>query len=134
MKKNEQRNCNNCNDLFSPDSRNINKQKYCRKPECRKASKAASQKKWLSKPENQEYFSGPDNVERVQKWREKNPGYSRHKGTPIALQDHSPLQVIENKGNIPTQSSHALQDHLTTQPAVIIGLISSFIVQRYKMT
>jgi hypothetical protein len=127
MKKIEQRKCYNCSDLFPPDPRNINKQGYCRKPECRKASKAASQKKWLNKPENQGYFSGPDNVERVQKWREKNPGYSRHKKTPIALQDHSSLQLIENKGDITKQSSYALQDHLTAQPAVIIGLISSFI-------
>jgi len=127
MKRYERKKCNNCNELFPPDPRNINKQEYCRKPECRKASKAASQKKWLSKPENQGYFSGPDNVERVQKWRKKNPGYSRHKKTSNALQDHLPLQTVENKENIRPQSSYALQDHLTAQPAVIIGLISSFI-------
>ncbi|ACN17485.1 hypothetical protein HRM2_44290 [Desulforapulum autotrophicum HRM2] len=127
MKKNEQRKCQNCNELFPPDPRNINKQEYCRKPECRKASKAASQKKWLTKLENQGYFSGPDNVERVQKWRKKNPGYSRRKKPSIALQDHLPLQPAENKEDISIQSSYALQDHLTVQPAVIIGLISSFI-------
>jgi hypothetical protein len=81
----------------------------------------------LSKPENQGYFSGPDNVDRVQKWRKKNPGYSRHKKTPNALQDHLPLQLVENKGDISDQSSYALQDLLITQPAVIIGLISSYI-------
>ncbi len=127
MKKNEQLKCLNCNELFPPDPRNINKQKYCRKPECRKVSKAVGQKKWLAKLENQGYFSGPDNVERVQKWREKNPGYSRRKKPSIALQDHSPSQQTENKEDIPKQSSYALQDHLKSQPAVIIGLISSFI-------
>jgi len=127
MKRNEPRKCNNCNELFAPDPRNVNKQKHCRKPQCRKASKAASQKKWLSKPENQGYFSGPDNVERVQKWRQKNPGYSRRKKQPMALQDHLPIQPTENKRDIPKQPSYALQDLLTVQPAVIIGLISSYI-------
>jgi len=127
MKRNESRKCNNCNELFIPDPRNVNKQQYCRKPQCRKASKAASQKKWLSKPENQGYFSGPDNVERVQKWRQKNPGYSRRKKQPMALQDHLPVQPVENKGDISEQSSYALQDLLTVQPSVIIGLISSYI-------
>ena len=48
-------------------------------PECRKASKTASQKRWLQKPENQDYFCGPENVKRVQLWREDNPGYWRGK-------------------------------------------------------
>lgn len=127
MKRNERRKCNNCSELFTPDPLNVKKQQYCRKPQCRKASKAASQEKWLSKPENQGCFSGPDNVERVQKWRQKNPGYSRRKKHPMALQDHLPVQPAENKGDIPKQSSYALQDLLTAQPAVIIGLISSYI-------
>ena len=64
--------CRNCNDLFIPDPRNAKRQKYCHKSECRKASKAASQRHWLQKPENQDYFCGPDNVKRVQLWREAN--------------------------------------------------------------
>jgi len=127
MKKNEKRKCNNCSDLFPPDPRNINKQEYCRKPECRKASKVASQKKWLNKPENQGYFSGPDNVERVQKWRKENPDYSRRKKSSNALQDHLTLQPLKNTEDITKQSFYALQDHLASQPAVIIGLISNFI-------
>jgi len=127
MKRYERQKCCNCNELFFLDPRNINKQLYCRKPQCRKASKAASQKKWLSKPENQGYFSGPDNVERVQRWRRNKPGYSRRKKQVAALQDHLNAQTVENKGDNPIQSSCALQDHLAAQPAVIIGLISSFI-------
>jgi hypothetical protein len=34
-------------------------------PECRKASKVESQRRWLSKPENQNHFRGSANVERV---------------------------------------------------------------------
>ena len=76
-----------------PSARNI-----ARKPECRKASKAASQKRWLAKPENQGYFCGPKNVKRVQLWREANPGYWRgkRKTTKDALQDPLNRQPIEN--------------------------------------
>jgi hypothetical protein len=51
--------------LFRPDPRNANRQKYCRKPKCREASKAASQQRWLQKPENQDYFRGPQNVKLI---------------------------------------------------------------------
>ena len=63
--------CLNCSCLFIPDHRNRNRQKYCRKPDCRKVSKTESQKKWSAKQENQNYFSGPENVKRVQGWRKQ---------------------------------------------------------------
>ena len=72
--------CCNCKDLFKTEPQslaepcNAKRQKYCRK-----ASKAAGQGRWLAKPENQGYFSGPKNVKRVQLWREDNPGYWRGK-------------------------------------------------------
>ena len=47
------------------------------KPGCRKASKADSQRRWLQKPENRDYFRGPEHVQRVQRWREAHPGYWR---------------------------------------------------------
>ena len=52
--------CKNCKTLFIPDTRNANRQKYCSEPECRKVGKKASQKRWLTKPENREYFRGPE--------------------------------------------------------------------------
>lgn len=114
-----------------PDPRNTNKQEYCDRALCRKVSKAASQKGWLSKPENADYFLGPDNTERVQKWRQNNPGYWKRKANKTALQDLLTLQVPENNkdnNRFDVQSqSHALQDLLTAQPAVIIGLISNII-------
>ena len=67
------RKCKNCHKLFRPDSRNKAKQKYC--------SQADSQKGWLAKKENQDYFKGADNVKRVQEWRGKNPGYWRRGNT-----------------------------------------------------
>jgi len=52
-----------------PYYRNATRQKYCNKAECKKASKAESQRKWLNKPENSDYFRSHENVERVQQWR-----------------------------------------------------------------
>ncbi len=81
--------CCNCNKLFRPDPRNATRQKYCSKPQCRQASKTASQQRWLQKPENQNHFRGSENVIRVQQWREANPGYWRkkQKNKQNALQD-----------------------------------------------
>ena len=116
------RKCKHCGKLFSPDPRNATRQRYCSQPECRKASKASSQKKWLQKPENQGYFRGPYNVARVQRWRKKHPGYWRRK--PIALQDTLIVQPPENNDNRDDFVLNALQDPLMLQPAVFIGLIS----------
>ena len=84
------RKCKNCGLFFPPDPRNARQQQFCSKPECRKASKAASQKRWLKKEENRDYFRGPDNVLRVQEWRRDHPGYWRPKTPPKAM----PLQDL----------------------------------------
>lgn len=117
--------CRNCGELFVPDARNRYRQKYCFKPECRKASKAASQRQWLNKPENQDYFRCPDNVRRVQQWRKDNPGYRRRqkRNRTVALQDSLNAQAIENTSN---NHQNALQDVLIMQPSVLIGLIANF--------
>ena len=118
--------CKNCRGLFSPDHRNRSRQKYCRKPACRQASKTASQKKWLSKPENQNHFQGHVNVHRVQEWRKANPGYwRRNREKPDhALQEPLEPQQTENNKNNGHFANSALQDFLNLQPAVFIGLIS----------
>ncbi len=120
--------CCNCNELFIPDPRNAKRQKYCRKAQCRNASKAASQRRWLAKPENQGYFCGPKNVKRVQLWREDNPGYWRrkHKTTKDALQDSLNRQPIENNTDNVDFANDALQDFLIAQPPVLLGLIANF--------
>jgi hypothetical protein len=87
---------------------------------CRKASKQASQARWLNKPDNRDYFCGPDQVARVQSWRKAHPGYwrrdkARKGGRPLqdiaALQDlvHSPAAVAL-LGFFAVQSGVALQD------------------------
>ena len=120
--------CKNCSDLFTPDARNAKRQRYCTKPACRNASKAASQQRWLQKPENQDYWCGPDNVARVQRWRKANPGYWRRDSQKRqnALQDplnEQPADINTDKGDF---ANHALQDSLIGQPSVLIGLIANF--------
>jgi hypothetical protein len=120
--------CCNCKDLFIPDPRNAKRQKYCHTPQCRKASKAASQRRWLQKPENQDYFNGPENVKRVQLWREANPGYWRgkRKNSKDALQDPLNPQPIENNTDNVEFTHDALQDFLIAQSPVLLGLIANF--------
>ena len=67
--------CANCHQAFRADARNAWHQRYCKAPACRAASKAASQCRWLAKPENGGYFSGPEHVARVRAWRQAHPGY-----------------------------------------------------------
>ena len=127
MEKIKKKKCCHCRCLFVPDHRNREKQNYCQKGPCRKASKKASQKKWLSKPENKDYFRNPDNVERVKKWREDTPEYWKRTKCSTTLQDLLTVQPIGNKENNSKVNAHlqthALQDLLMAQSPVIIGLI-----------
>jgi len=68
-----------CKEWFEPDPRTRFHQRFCTKARCRKASKMLSQKQWLAKPENRGYWSGPEEVARVQEWRKGNPDYSHRK-------------------------------------------------------
>ena len=123
------RKCRKCHEFFRPDFRNVQKQKYCGKPECRKASKAASQDRWLAKKENKNYFRGPENVSRVQEWRKHNPEYSQRKGDgeKNALQDHSSEKITEKQDVTKQLTQDALQDFLMRQHAVLVGLIAHLI-------
>jgi hypothetical protein len=121
--------CKNCHRLFRPNPRNAWHQEYCDKPKCRKASKAASQKKWRMKEENRDYFRGPANVQRVQEWRGTHPGYWRPKASkePTPLQD---LVIPKTEENPPVETpkisppNPPLQDFVSSQHMVLIGLIA----------
>lgn len=122
----KRRKCLNCGTWFVPDARNVRHQRYCCEAACRQASKAASQRQWLAKPENRDYFRGAEQVARVQRWRAEHPGYGRRAGTATAaaLQDDCPAQVIEIQEESQALVGDALQDVLSAQPAVLIGLIA----------
>lgn len=121
-KRIRKRKCPCCGVFFPPDHRNRRHQRYCTRSVCRKAGKAASQKLWLNKPENRDYFRGPENVCRVQEWRKAHPGYSRKKGE--VLQDLLSGKTVKDPEVKPCFVPGALQDLLSTQAAVLIGLIS----------
>jgi len=88
-KRIKKRRCAHCSVFFRPDPRNARHQKFCSKPECRKASKTVSQRRWRQKEENRHYFQSPDHVRRVQYWRKQHPGYGRWRmsSEDNALQD-----------------------------------------------
>ena len=85
-----------------------------------------SQRRWQQSPENQNYFRGPENRQRVKDWRKANPGYWRKKksSTQVPLQDFFQAQVAHNEELIPRVTPDALQDLFSMQPAVVVGLIS----------
>ena len=88
MAQSGQRKCLCCKLFFDSDHRNRERQRYCSQPECRLASKAASQAAWLAQSDNRDYFRGPVHVARVQAWRAAHPGYgSGKRRKPVPLQD-----------------------------------------------
>jgi hypothetical protein len=91
------RKCQCCRAWFTPDPRKRGQQRYCSEERCRKASKAASQRRWLRNSENEIYFHGSEHVDRVQRWRRAHPGYWRRKIAPtgVALQDVIDMQPVE---------------------------------------
>jgi hypothetical protein len=120
------RKCRHCGALFRPDPRNLRHQRYCAKLPCRRASKAESQRRWLAKPDNRDYFRGSENVERVQAWRAAHPGYWR-RSTPnpgTALQAHSLTQVTESNKKSASLTASPLQELCGAQPLVLMGLIA----------
>ena len=126
MKCSAPRKCQHCSEFYLPDRRNLHHQRYCSKAACRKQSKAESRRRWLEKPENQNYFSGSQNSQRVKEWRKSHPGYWRKKksASEEPLQDLYTSQGAQNEGVTKTEASDALQEVLLMQPAVMVGLIS----------
>jgi hypothetical protein len=121
-----QRKCKHCQTFFAPDPRSAKRQRYCSKADCRQASKAASQHRWLQKPGNRDYFTGPAHVERVRQWRRAHPGYWRRQGSrvPYALQEDLRPQGTQKRHLDDGLSPHALQDSCFMQPTLLVGLIA----------
>jgi hypothetical protein len=126
MKASGRRKCLHCGEFYQPDRRNLRHQRYCAKPECRKRSKAASQRRWLQRPENQAYFRSPENCQRVKDWRQRHPGYWRKKKArpPAPLQEVYSAQGPQPQEVSPPPELDALQDLFAMQPAMVVGLIS----------
>jgi hypothetical protein len=119
--------CRCCSEFFFPDFRNHERQHYCAKPACRQASKAASQRRWLHKGANRDYFRGPLNVQRVQAWRQAHPGYG-NKQTPFSENTQA---AAPQRPNLEQASCNAapclpgaLQDFCLAKDPGFIGLLS----------
>jgi hypothetical protein len=127
MKCRRRRKCRHCRELFQPDRRNLWHQRHCSKPGCRQASKAASQRRWLAKPQNRDYFRDPAHVERVRAWRAAHPRYWHRSGRQScpALQADSLAQVTETQKESTTLADRALQEVFAAQPLVLLGLIAN---------
>lgn len=130
MKRTRERQCRCCKCFFFPDCRNAKTQSYCSKPECRQASKIASQRRWSRK--NPGYFKGSDHVDRVREWRKANSGRSHRKGSGYVLQDNCPqITSLEQEVSLclpPAIQVQApvLQDFCLAQHPIFVGLIAHF--------
>jgi hypothetical protein len=109
--------CLCCKLWFTPDPRRREGQRYCSRTQCQRASKAASQQRWLHKSENERYFQGPEHVERVQRWRHAHPRYWRKKEDRQyrRLQDVIDTQVTDSNGYF-GDINGPLQDVMATAP------------------
>ena len=127
------RKCKCCKEFFEPERRNAWHQEYCGKATCRRASKAKSQRRWLGKPENRDYFRGPENSARVKDWRAAHPGYCRKEDAlqevlvgqpPDSNSETGDFAAVESSSAV--QEVLPLQEVIANQPLVLIGLIAQF--------
>jgi hypothetical protein len=119
------RKCRHCIEFFSPDPRNRHHQDYCGKPACRRASKAASQRKWESKPENRDYNRSAEKAAKVRAWQEGHLGYwkrRRRKGS--VLPDVLIAEATGVQGDLKQDGGVVLPDVWRGQNPVVIGLIA----------
>ena len=122
MKKRRIVKCKHCKQLFLPNYRHREQQKYCLEPECRRARNIAYLKLWRVKPENRDHFKGSENVKKTQTWRKAHPGYWRGRG--VALQNDCTSQVVAKEPVVTPEV--ALQNDCFRNNPLIIGMISHF--------
>ena len=118
------RKCKCCRKLFRPDPGNRRHQRYCSALRCKLASKAASQARWLARPENHDYFRGPVHLARCQAWRARHPGYWRKVSLPrTASKDVPSPQAVDPVGKTGVFAHTPLQDDLvrTTDRLLRLG-------------
>ena len=121
MKPRSRRKCVSCKKLFVPEARNRRHQRCCAKVSCRQERKAASDRRWRSRPENREYWSGPENAARARAWQKAHPDYWKKRKKRARV-----LQVVCADQPIDLQEDNykVLQDVWRMQPPLLLGLIS----------
>lgn len=121
------RKCRCCSKFFIPDPRTADRQRYCSMPACQQASKAFSQRRWLSKNGNGDHFRGAEEVRRVQQWRKNHPGYWKRRnpssqGTQAV--DGQITNPDQSSCNVPRGLPGTLQDYCLARDPAFIGLLS----------
>lgn len=122
IRKATRRRCVGCGDELEIDPRKRGDHWYCSKPECRKASRQASQRRWLQK--NPDYFRGPQSAVRQRDRRQRQAEQERQRRVhPAAMsQDLIDTQIIEPTGEKRSVTRSDRQpDHpvATTAPTVL---------------
>jgi hypothetical protein len=126
----KRRKCRCCSEFFFPDYRNQDRQHYCGKPACQRASKQASQRRWRRTPSGRDYFRGPENAQHVRQWRQANPGYWKKKKQEKPVSDSTQvvppqqLNPVQVSCNAPASPLGTLQDSCLAQDPGFIGLIA----------
>ena len=74
-KRQRQKRCKCCRELFQPDARTKGKQRYCSGPECQSKRQRQNEKEWRSRnPECVEY-----QYQQTRQWNKAHPDYSRQR-------------------------------------------------------
>ena len=74
-KRQRQKRCKCCRELFQPDARTKGKQRYCSKPECQSKRQRQNEKDWRRRnPECVEY-----QYQQTRQWNNAHPDYSRQR-------------------------------------------------------
>ncbi len=122
----KRRNCLHCKELFLPNYRSRQRQRFCSHLDCQKARKRTSQTAWLEKSANQNYFRDAENAARVRQWQKEHPGYwkNRPRRQSRTLQDACPEQPLVNQELNPSSPARTLQDLCSMPIPLFIGLIS----------
>ena len=98
--------CRCCHQLYDPEPRSRYHQRYCSKPDCQKASKAASHRRWRRSDKGRDYFRGSANTHRVDEWRRKRPGYARNPAKP----SDTPVDDSPPQATVPPADTSALRE------------------------
>lgn len=119
------RRCRHCRRRFVPDYRNAYHQRFCAKPECQRTSKWTSQRRWLRKPQNRNYFREPDNIVRVRDWRREHPGYWRtHQHRCAGAPAMEPARTPAPEATSTPLPTGTLQDVCRSKLPIFTGILS----------
>ena len=118
--------CPHCKELFLPDYRHRERQRFCSKVQCQKARKRANQTAWLAKPGNEKYFRDEENAKLVREWQKEHPGYWRNttRWRRRTLKDSCSEQVVDNTQVVVSLPVRTLQDLCSMQAPMFVGLIA----------